>query len=75
MVVYDAKHENCETLDYTNETSNVADKYEAVFNLADLKTTLDTCAEPYLCMSFGDGSAMVISRGNIKNVIPEVKLV
>lgn len=75
MVVYDAKHENCETLDYTNETSNVEDKYEAVFNLADLKTTLDTCAEPYLCMSFGDGSAMVISRGNIKNVIPEVKLV
>ena len=75
MVVYDAKHENCEELDYTNESSNVDGVYEAVFNLADLKTTLDTCVEPYLCMSFGDNSAMVISRGNIKNVIPEVKLV
>ena len=75
MTVYDAKHENCEDVPYTNESSNVEGVYEAVFNLADLKTTLDTCTEAYLCMSFGDSSAMVISRGNIKNVIPEVKLV
>lgn len=75
VVVYDSKRENCEEIEYTNETSNVEDTYEAVFNLTDLKTTLETCVEPYLCMSFGDGSAMVISRGNVKNVIPEVKLV
>lgn len=75
VTVYDYKRENCETVSYTNDTSNVVDEYEAIFNLADLKTTLETCSEPYLCMSFGDQSAMVISRGNIKNVIPEVKLV
>jgi hypothetical protein len=75
VTVYDSKHENCEEIDYTNETSKVDGVYEAVFNLSDLKTTLETCVEPYLCMSFGDGSAMVISRGNVKNVLPEVKLV
>ena len=74
VTVYDSRHENCEEIFYTNEDSNVEDTYTAMFNLADLKTTLETCTEPYLCMSFGDSSAMVISRGNVKNVIPEVKL-
>jgi hypothetical protein len=75
VVVYDSNKENCETVYYDNEVTTLSDTYVAVFNLNDLKTTLETCLEPYLCMSFGDGSAMVISRGNIKNVVPEVKLV
>jgi hypothetical protein len=75
VVVYDSQKENKEIVMYNNDGSKVNGVYEAVFNLADLKTTIETCNEPYLCINFGDSSAMVISRGNVKNVIPEVKLV
>lgn len=75
VTIYDTNHENCESIYYQNETSNVEDVYTAMFNLTEFKTTLETCNEPYLTMNFGDGSAMVISRGNIKNVVPEVKTV
>ena len=75
MIVWDSNKENCETLYYDNEVTSLTEPYSATFNLSDMKTTLETCVEPYLCMSFGDGSAMVLSRGNVKNVIPEVKLV
>lgn len=75
VVVYDSNKENCETIYYDNDVESLNESYTAIFNLNDLKTTLETCTEPYLCMSFGDSSAMVISRGNVKNVVPEVKLV
>jgi hypothetical protein len=75
VVVYDSNKENCETIYYDNDVTSLDETYTGIFNLADLKTTLETCNEPYLCMSFGDGAAMVISRGSVKNVIPEVKLV
>lgn len=75
VVVYDSNKENCETIYYDNDVTSLNESYVGIFNLSDLKTTLETCNEPYLCMSFGDGAAMVISRGTVKNVIPEVKLV
>lgn len=75
VTVYDSNKENCENIYYSNEVTNIETSYTAVFNLTDLKTTLETCNEPYLCMNFGDSSAMVISRGSIKNVIPEIKLI
>ena len=73
LTVYDANKENKEVVYYTNDTSNIEDVYTMKLNLEDLKTTLETCTESYLCMSFGDGSAAVISRGNVKNVVPEIK--
>jgi hypothetical protein len=73
LTVYDANKENKETIYYTNDTSNISEVYTMKLNLDDLKTTLETCTESYLCMSFGDGSAVVISRGTVKNVVPEIK--
>jgi hypothetical protein len=73
LVIYDAKKENKETISYTNGNSNVTDVYTMKLNLNDLKTTLETCVEEYLCLNFSDGSAAVLSRGNVKNVIPEIK--
>ena len=40
-------------------------------DLMDIKNTLETCNEQYLTINFGDSVAIVISRANIKNVIPE----
>lgn len=74
LTVFDANGENYEVVNYANDT-NVDSEYEMKLNLVDLKATLDTCVESHLCLSFGNGQAVVISRGYIKNVIPEVKLV
>ena len=73
VTIYDYNKENSEVVDYAS--GSVADGYTAMLNLTDLKATLDTCVESHLCINFGDSSAVVISRGNVKNVIPEVKLV
>jgi hypothetical protein len=73
VTIYDYNKENSEVVNYSS--GEVSTPYTAMLNLNDLKTTLETCVESHLCISFGDGSAVVISRGNVKNVIPEVKLV
>lgn len=73
LTIYDANKENKEIINYTNDTSNVEGVYTMKLNLNDLKTTLETCTEEYLCINFGDGSAAVITRGNVKNVVPEIK--
>lgn len=71
--VWDVAKVNSEVISYNN--TSLQDTYEATFDLTDLKATLESCSEQYLTLSFGDHQAIVLSRGNIKNVIPEVKLV
>lgn len=71
VVVYDANKENKEEIYYTNTSSNIEDCYSALLDLNDVKNTLETCVEQYVTIHFGDGSAIVLSRGNVKNVIPE----
>lgn len=72
LTIWDLNEENCEEVTTTNY--NEDNEYNALFNLNDIKLTLDTCIEPYLAISFGDKEAMVISRLNILNVIPECSL-
>lgn len=74
VVVYDTRKENKEEIYYTNSTSGVEDTYSALLDLNDVKNTLETCTEQYVTIHFGDGAAIVLSRGNIKNVIPECNL-
>ena len=69
--IYDANKVNSEVISYTNTLMN--ESYTAIFDLVDLKSTLDTCSEKYLTLNFGDGQAAVLARGNVYNVIPEVK--
>lgn len=73
LTLYDVNGENSEEIAISGYEAN--EEYSAVFDLNDLKLTLDTCIEPYLSFSFGDGQAAVISRLNILNVIPECDLV
>ncbi len=74
VVVHDTKEENKEEVFYTNTTSGVETSYRALLDLNDVKNTLETCTEQYVTIHFGDGAAIVLSRGNIKNVIPECKM-
>lgn len=71
--IWDVAKINSEIINYNN--TSLQSSYEATFDLTDLKSTLESCSEQYLTLSFGDHQAIVLSRGNIKNVIPEVRLV
>ena len=75
VTISDINQENKETLKYMNSESGISDSYTATLDILDLKLTLDTCVEPSVTLSFGDGNAFVLSRGSIKNVIPEVSRV
>lgn len=69
LIVYDVKGENCEEIYYTG--NSISSEYSATLDFDDLKTTLESCTEPYLTLHFGNNVAMVIARGNIKNIISE----
>lgn len=72
LTLYDINGENSEDVIVSNFPEDA--EYTAIFDLNDMKLTLDTCIEPYLSLSFGDGHAGVISRLNILNVIPECEI-
>ena len=71
MIVFDTRGENKEEVWYTNSTAAIDSTYSALIDLNDLKVTLETCVETYVTIEFGDTQAIVITHGNIKNVIPE----
>mgnify|MGYP004660736605 FL=1 len=69
VVVFDTRGENKEEVWYSNST--IEDSYDTYLDLNDLKVTLETCVDPYVTLEFGDTQAVVVTHGNIKNVIPE----
>ena len=71
VVIWDAKKENCETVAYVGGDAKLP-LYEVVLDLTDLKLTLESCSESYVTVKYGNGQAVVITRGNVTNVIPEV---
>jgi hypothetical protein len=74
VIIYDSRGENKEKLDYLSDDININDPYSAVLDPADVKSVLETCNEQYLTFSFGNNQAVVISRGNISNIIPECSI-
>lgn len=51
--------------------SRINDEYNMLLNLNTLKDILSNYNENYINIGFGDSTAIVISRGNIINVVPE----
>ena len=74
VVIYDVNKENKETINYNNTVINCTEPYKAILDLTELKVTLESCTEQYLNIHFGDGTAFVITRGHIANVVPECRL-
>lgn len=70
--ISDVREENKENIPYLNKESGITENYTATLDILDLKLTLDTCTESSITFYFGDGNAFVLSRGAVKNVIPEV---
>lgn len=69
LKIEDTRKENVEIIPLQNE---IANEYSAILNMSDLSKLLSNCTEQYVNLSFGNHEAMILSRGNIKNVIPEV---
>ena len=74
VTIYDVNKTNKEVIYYSNTTLELDENYVAVLDLLDMKATLDNCVEPYLTINFGNNTAIVIARGNIRNVVPECKV-
>ena len=70
VILRDSDNINSETIYYSTPLDNC--EYKNSIDLMDLKATLENCVEKYLTISFGDSQAVVIARGNIYNIIPEV---
>lgn len=75
LKVWDVNESSNEVINYENNLEIINDKYEAILDLVDLKTTLETCLEEYVNLNFGDHQAVVIARNTIFNVIPECRVV
>lgn len=54
--------------------SYVAGEYTFGVNLIDLKLVLDSCKNEHITFNCGNQRSIIISRGAISNLIPEVKL-
>ena len=63
---------NCEVVPVENG-SFVSDGYEMAINLADLKLVLDSCKNEHITLNCGNHRSIVITRGNVNNLIPEMK--
>jgi len=74
VIIYDTKKENKEDIYYANTQCDIDDAYAALIDLNDLKGTLENCTEQFVTLHFGDSQAIVLARGNIKNVIPECRI-
>lgn len=62
---------NQETINY-DSTSLVNCNYVCKLSVDDFRLTLETCTDKFIVVSFGNHQAMVISKNNVYNVLPEV---
>lgn len=54
--------------------SYVSGEYNFNVNLIDLKLVLDSCKNEHVTFNCGNGRSIIIARGAISNLIPEVKM-
>lgn len=75
VTIRDVKKDNSETVYYYNQAVIYDNnKYKLFLDLIDFQTTLESCTENDVSLSFGDGKAVVLNRSSIKNIIPEMKM-
>lgn len=72
VTILDAKKDNSEEIKYVENIKSLKTPYEAMFNANDLKLTLETSEGMYIVLSFGNHRAVIIKRGDINNIIPEM---
>ncbi len=71
VIIKDVNKINKETINYSNSIA-MSEPYTTVLDFADLKLILETSSDEYVNLSFGDQQAVVCSKNNVYNVIPEI---
>lgn len=71
LVIKD-KFENYETVAIANESYSTGD-YEMFVNLYDIKLVLDSCTTDHITLNCGNHRSIVVTRGTVANLIPEVR--
>lgn len=71
LVIKD-KFENYETVAIANESYSTGD-YEMYVNLYDIKLVLDSCQTDHITLNCGNHRSIIITRGTVANLIPEVR--
>ena len=71
LVIKD-KFENYETVSIANESYSAGD-YEMCVNLYDIKLVLDSCKTDHITLNCGNHRSIVVTRGTVANLIPEVR--
>ena len=66
------KFGNTETITVENG-SFVDESYTMEINIADIKLITDSCKGEFVTMNCGNGKSVIFTRGNIKNLVPEIK--
>ena len=66
------KFENYETVTIANESYSTGD-YEMCVNLYDIKLVLDSCQTDHITLNCGNHRSIIITRGPVANLIPEVR--
>ena len=75
VTVYDLDMRNNEQVFYETGELELNYPVSLYLDLADFKATIEGFSEDStISLSFGDGEAVVVTRGNIRNVIPEVRI-
>ena len=71
IIIKDINKVNSEVVKYSN-TVVMEENYTCVIDFNDIKLVLETTSDKFINLSFGDHQAIVCSRENIYNVIPEI---
>ena len=71
LVIKD-KFDNYETVSIANESYSTGD-YEMFVNLYDIKLVLDSCKADHITLNCGNHRSVVVTRGTVANLIPEVR--
>ena len=71
LVIKD-KFENYETVSIANESFSTGN-YEMYVNLYDIKLVLDSCKTDHITLNCGNHRSIVVTRGTVANLIPEVR--
>lgn len=73
VTIYDIDGVNNETISYVTTTlANMTTPYETKLYLNDMKSITESCDDKIIKLNFGNTQAIMVSRGDVKNVIPEL---
>ena len=67
------KYDNTESITIENGSNMISDVYTFKVNLVDIKLVVDSCHNEHVTFNCGNHRSVVITRGPISNLIPEMR--